>query len=210
MTTYADLLLDIQRWTEDDSTEMSTSLPRIIAYAEDRIMADLPLLPVFRTTKTGSLLASTDTITLTEELKAIRTLSITVSGVKIPLEQRSDAFVEDYAPDTSVTGQPKYYALQSASESGSVVLFGPNPDSNYAYTLRWRGMHERLSTSNQNTGLGDDYPDLLFKAALVEAAIFLEKEEDTMGVVAADYKDRKDTLALENQSSYIEEGTIGA
>lgn len=216
MTNYASLVLDIQRWTEDDSSELSAAIPDIISLAEDRILADLPFLLIFRAEETDNMVSSTDTITVpktinpttfTPNLRSIRSLFITVNGDQVPLEQRGDNFLDDYAPDSSVTGQPKYYTVIAEAHKVRVV---PTPDSNYPYTVRYRGLQERLTSSNTTTKLSLDYPGLIFKAALLEAAIFLEKAEDTMMVVATDYKDRKDAIGGDNQNGYIEEGNIGA
>tara|TARA_R110000803_G_scaffold94017_1_gene161479 strand:+ start:1195 stop:1827 length:633 start_codon:yes stop_codon:yes gene_type:complete len=210
MTTYTALIANIQAWTEDDSTEFTASLPEIVAKAEDRIMADVPYLPAFRTSVTGVLVSGTATITNAAIIRAIRSVHITVSGSEVPLEQRSEGFIRDYAPSNTATAQPIYFALDEVTTAGSVVLFGATPDAAYPYTMRYRGMWERLATGNINTGLGDSYPALIHKATMIEAAIFLEKEQDTMQVVVSDYKDMTDKLAEETSRGHVEEGSIGA
>ena len=52
---YTELLSNIQNFLEDDSTELSNSIPTIITQAENLIFQRLPNLPCFRKVTTGTL-----------------------------------------------------------------------------------------------------------------------------------------------------------
>ena len=51
---YTELLANIQNFLEDDSTELSTSIPTIITQAENLVFQRLPSLPCFRNVTTGT------------------------------------------------------------------------------------------------------------------------------------------------------------
>ena len=206
MTTYAELIVDLQEWAEDDSTEYQTSLPDIVARAEDRIFFDAPNILEYRATETGTLSALTTTAT---DIRAVRYLYLTVSSTNTFLEVRKDDFIEDYATAPATTGVPKFYALQSATTSGTTFLLGPTPDSNYAYTLKYTRMPTRLSTGNANSFLGDTYPSIIFKAAQFESAIFLHKEDATLALLKGDYDAQVAKLVAEVNRSYLEEDSVG-
>ena len=56
---YTELVSNIQYFLEDDSTELSNSIPTIITQAESMIFQRLPNLPCFRQQSTGNLVIGT-------------------------------------------------------------------------------------------------------------------------------------------------------
>ncbi len=206
MTTYTNLIADIQQWHEDDSAEFVAALPDIVARAEDRIFLNVPNISSFRTSETGTFTASTKTFTSTAtDIRQVRYLYYVVSGVNTFLEPRSEDFVEDYAATAATAAAPKFYAIQSAASAGTTFILGPTPDSNYAYTLKYTRIPTRLSASNANTFIGDNYPSLMQSATMFEAAIFLQKEADLLAGFAADYEKHAGALANEIRQGNLEQ-----
>tara|TARA_R110000787_G_scaffold154427_1_gene268154 strand:- start:33 stop:668 length:636 start_codon:yes stop_codon:yes gene_type:complete len=210
MTTYSALIADLQEWAEDDSTEFQASLPDIVALAEDRIFLDAPNILEFRTSESGSLSSSTKTFTSTAtDIRAVRYIYLTISGVNTFLESRKDDFIEDYASTSATEGVPKFYCLQSAGTTGTTFLVGPTPDSGYSYTLKYTRMPTRLSTSNATTFIGNNYSSIIFKAAQYESSIFLHKEDTMKALLKSEYDSQIAKLVAEIDRSYLEEDAIG-
>ena len=210
MTTYSALITDLQEWAEDDSEEYVTALPDIVARAEDRMFLDAPNILEFRTEETGNVTISTKTFTTTAtDIRAIRYIYLTVGTTNTFLEARKDDFIDDYAATPATTGVPKFYCLQSASTSGTTILLGPTPDTAYSYTLKYTRMPTRLSTGNENTFLGDNYPSVLFKAAQFESSIFLHKEDAMKALLKSEYDSQVAKLVAEVDRSYLEEDPVG-
>lgn len=204
---YASLVADLQDHQEDDSSEFVAEIPNLISLAEDRIFLAVPQLRSFRTKETGSLVASTKTITpSTTDLRTIRSLHITVSSVLTLVEKRSDTFIDDYTPNPATTGVPKYYS----EDDDNLLSFAPTPNDTYAYTLRLTVMPSRLASGNTATYLTDTYPNLMLKAALLESSLYLLYEPDRISVRQADFEAIAMAVAAEIDHSMREESTQGA
>ena len=203
---YDALVADLQDWSEDTSPEFIAEIPDIIARAEDRVFFDVPKLRSFRTKETGTLTAATKTMMpSTTDLRTIRAMHITVAGAETVVEKRSDTFVDDYTPDPTTTGVPKYYSEDDAT----TISFAPTPDINYPYTVRITVMPTRLSASNTTTYLATTYPSVMLKAAYLESAIYLHYLAADIAMRQTDYDDAASKLATEVERSYLEENTAG-
>lgn len=204
MSTYAEIVTILQNWNEDDSSEFSDVIPVIIERAEDRIFRAAPELLDHRTIETGNLVSGNSLFTTSAtDVRGIRYLYITVSTVKTFLEQRKDEYLEDYWTSTA-TGVPKYYALQTATTSGTTFLLAPTPNSAYAYTLKYTRIPTRLSSGNTTTYMSVNHPDILVKAALYESSIFLNREAQIRTELRGDFEAEVSKLVAEVQTNYAE------
>lgn len=204
MSTYAEIVSMLQSWTEDDSTEFTASIPDILARAEDRIFRTVPGLSDHRTLETGNVSSGNSLFTTSAtDIRGIRYLYLTISNVKTFLEERKDEYLEDYWTSTS-TGTPKYYAIHTATTSGTTFLLAPIPNTSFSYTLKYTRIPTRLSSSNTSTYVSINHPDILFKAALYEASIFLNREAQTRTELRGDYENEVRKLVAEVQSNYEE------
>ncbi len=204
MSTYAEVTSILQNWNEDDSTEFSASIPDIIARAEDRVFRTVPGLLDHRTLETGNVSSGNSLFTTTAtDIRGIRYLYLTISNVKTFLEERKDEYIEDYWTSTN-TGTPKYYALHTATTSGTTFLLAPIPNTAFAYTLKYTRIPTRLSSGNTTTYVSVNHPDVLIKAALYEASIFLNREAQTRTELRGDYEAEVQKLVAEVQSNYEE------
>ena len=204
MSTYAEVTSILQNWNEDDSTEFSASIPDIIARAEDRVFRTVPGLLDHRTLETGNVVSGNSLFTTTAtDIRLIRYLYLTISAVKTFLEERKDEYIEDYWTSTT-TGTPKYYALHTATTSGTTFLLAPIPNTTFAYTLKYTRIPTRLSSSNTSTYVSVNHPDILIKASLYEASVFLNREAQARTELRGDYEAEVRKLVAEVQSNYEE------
>jgi hypothetical protein len=205
MSTYAEIVSILQQRNEDDSTEFSNAIPEILARSEDRIFRSAPQILDHRTAETGTLTNGTNTVrTTASDVRGIRYLYLTVGGSNVFLEQRKDEYLQDYWINSSITGQPKYYALDTAATNGTTLLLAPTPNTNFSYTLKYTRMPTRLSSSNTTTYVSLNHPDVLIKGAMYESSVFLNREAQMRQELRADFEAEVQKLNAEITASYSE------
>ena len=64
-------------------------------------------------------------LSMPADLLILRSVQIINSDVRDFLEKRETSFISEYAPNDTVTGQPKYYANWDETN----ILLAPTPDS---------------------------------------------------------------------------------
>ena len=200
---YTTLKSKIQNFIEDDSTELSNSLDDIIAQAEDMIFQRLPNLPCFRKVTTGTLVVGTADYTVASA-RMIRQVSVTSSSNVIYLNHRIDSYLRDYWPNSSTTGTPIMYSTKNAGTSGTVVTLAPTPSATLAYQVDFIAPETGLSSSNANTWVDTNAPDLLLAAALYETSAFL-KAPDTLSIYKAQFDEAAQLFAQEMGRDYAAE-----
>tara|TARA_R100000781_G_scaffold20581_2_gene15536 strand:+ start:545 stop:1168 length:624 start_codon:yes stop_codon:yes gene_type:complete len=200
---YTTLKSKIQNFIEDDSTELSSSLDDIIAQAEDMIFQRLPNLPCFRKVTTGTLVVGTADYTVASA-RMIRQVSVTSSSNVIYLNHRIDSYLRDYWPNSSTTGTPIMYSTKNAGTSGTVVTLAPTPSATLAYQVDFIAPETGLSSSNANTWVDTNAPDLLLAAALYETSAFL-KAPDTLSIYKAQFDEAAQLFAQEMGRDYAAE-----
>ena len=200
---YTTLKSKIQNFIEDDSTELSNSLDDIIAQAEDMIFQRLPNLPCFRKITTGTLVVGTADYTVASA-RMIRQVSVTSSSNVIYLNHRIDSYLRDYWPNSSTTGTPIMYSTKNAVTSGTVVTLAPTPSATLAYQVDFIAPETGLSSSNANTWVDTNAPDLLLAAALYETSAFL-KAPDTLSIYKTQFDEAAQLFAQEMGRDYAAE-----
>jgi|TARA_R110002020_G_scaffold20151_1_gene68994 hypothetical protein len=174
---YTELLANIQNFLEDDSTELSTSIPTIITQAESLIFQRLPSLPCFRNITTGTLVVGTSEYTVANA-RMIRQVSVTDSSSNVNyLNHKIDSYLKDYWPNSSTTGTPIMYSTKNASTSGTVVTLAPTPSATLAYQVDFIAPETGLSTSNATSWIGTHAENVLLSASLYESSAFLKSPE---------------------------------
>lgn len=172
--TYATLSTALQDWCETDETDFVSNIPVFVKSGEDRIYHTL-VFNALRKHATGSLVASTATLTLPTDFIAPFSFKVTVSSVDYYLRMKSIDFLGEYMP-TSVDGTPKFYALKS----DTVLTMAPAPASTYAYDLQYFYKPESIVTAS-TSWLGTFTPSLLLYACLIDAYTFQKGEADILG-----------------------------
>ena len=191
---YTELLSNIQNFLEDDSTELSNSIPTIITQAENLIFQRLPNLPCFRKVTTGTLSVGTFEYTVATA-RMIRQVSVTSSSNVSFLNHKIDSYLRDFHPNSSTTGTPIMYSTKDSSTSGIVITLAPTPSATLAYQVDFIAPETGLSSTNANSWVGTFAENVLLSAALYESSAFL-KAGETLKL----YKDQFDeAIALFQQ-----------
>ena len=178
MTTYAELTQQVIDYTETDSNVLTTTiLNDIVEHAESRIFRNADL-DVFKKYKTANLTIGDPFVAMpgaTPQLFAfVRYIQIFgTDNIRITLEKKDASFINEYVPNRTTTGTPKYYA----NWDNDTLLLAPSPDATYTVELAYNAQPTGLSSSNTTTWVSNNAPEMLLYACLVEAFKFLKNPQ---------------------------------
>jgi len=185
-TTYAALKQDIQDWMENDATEFTDEIDTFIDMAELRIQKDLDLT-AFRGSATAAISQTdaTATIPTTDTVIAIREVTHGTGTSQVAMLQKDESFMYEFNPGGATEGTPRYWAPYS----DTVIAFAPAASASGTLTFYYSKRLTALSASNTTNYLTTNYQDALLYAALIEAAIFMKEEAETLGAFNTKYQE---------------------
>lgn len=166
----------IQDYTENSETTFVNNLDNIIRNTEERILK-LVDLDLFRKNVNANMTSGDKYLSSPSDYLSSFSLSYTdSSGNTEFLLQKDVNFLQEFAPDPTATGSPKYYAQFDIDN----FLLAPTPDSNYAVELHYYYRPASITGSGGTSWLGENAPDCLLYGCLVEAYTFMKGEADMM------------------------------
>jgi len=195
-TTYASLKADIQNYAERNDDPFVSQIPEFIALAENRLATEIKALGFLRAV-TGSL--SSNTLSKPSRWRKTKSFSITASGQRHYLFERSYEYCRIFSPTSATTGVPRYYADYDYEH----FFIAPTPDAAYPFELMYYERPEPLSDENQTNWTTQYAPQLLLYAALLEAQPFL-KTSERIAEFQALYDRAAQAINSEDQSRAID------
>ena len=170
-----------------------TMLPGMIDYAEGRCYRELDLLAT-RVSTTVSLSSGVRTVSLSttsgytrvvENLNVYTSTSVTSSNAtRSPMTMVSRDFIDAVYPSAANnTGVPLFAAMASDTQ----VLLGPSPSAGYTMEVVGTIQPTPLSSSNDETFLTLNLPDLFVAASMVFGSAYMrdfgaQSDNQEMGV----------------------------
>ena len=130
--TLTTLKQSVQDWTENDETTFVNELDFFIKNAEERIFKTVDL-DYFRKNVEGTATSGNKFLQKPVDYLATFSLSLVSSGSNIFLLQKDVNFIQEYNPDPTVTGTPKYYAQFDVSN----FILAPTPNADFAVELHY-------------------------------------------------------------------------
>jgi len=175
--TYSQLKQAIQDYTENAETTFVNNLDTFIESAEERIFKSVGL-SFFRRNQSATLTSSNQYLNMPSDFLAPFSLSITVSNNKKFLEFKDVNFLQEYSPDASQTGEPRYYATFDYQN----FLVAPTPDANYAVELHYYYRPASLTAAGDSgtTWLSTNAPQAMLYGSLIGAYTFMKGEADVL------------------------------
>jgi len=202
--TFAQLKTAIQDFAENTETSFVTNLPVFIRAAEERIFK-LVDLENFRKNVSASMTASNRFLQAPTDFLASFSLSIEVSSSKKFLLQKDVNFLQEYWLNSSLTGEPEFYALFDDSN----FLIAPTPDSGYSVEVHYYYRPASLTAGAESgtTFLSVNAPNAILFGSLVEAYIYMKGEQDVLAMYEKRFEEAlmrlKDLAeARENNDAY--------
>ena len=175
--TKAELKQAIQDYCENAETTFVNNLDTFIESAEERIFQTVGLT-FFRRNQTASLTESNQYLNMPSDFLAPFSLSITSGTSKKFLDFKDVNFLQEYAPDSSVEGEPRYYA----SFDYQNFLVAPTQDSGYAVELHYyyRPASLTAQADGGTTWLSVNAPQAMLYGSLIAAYTFMKGEPDVL------------------------------
>lgn len=176
--TYSELKQAIQDYAENDETSFVTNLPVFIKNTEERVLKNVQL-SIFRKNSTGSFTSGNQYLACPADFLAPLSLSFTDgSSNHVFLELKDPDFIQTFNPNSSTTGNPRYYAIFDVDH----FLIGPTPNSSYSVELNYMYRPASLTAgaSSGTTWLSENAPMTLLYGCLMEAYIYMKGEPDIL------------------------------
>lgn len=175
--TLAELKTAIQDWAQSSETTFVSDLNTMIANAEKRIYNRV-IVPDAKTSITGTTTSGTATLAFTADIIAPLRVWLTVGSIdRAPMIRKSASYIREVFSAGYLGGEPTYYAWLKSSATAATLLMGPTPDSS-SYTVNVEFVDGTPpSLVSAATWLSTNYPEVLRKVAIHEAAIYLKMSE---------------------------------
>ena len=174
--TFGTLKTAIQDYTENTESTFVTNLPVFIRLAEERILKQVQL-SLFRKNASASTTASNKYMATPSDFLAPFSLSFeNSSGEKVFLEFKDVNFIQTYNPDSTTTGDPKYYAQFDVDN----FILAPTPSATSTMELHYFYRPNSLTdgADSGTTWLSTEAQLALLYGCLVEAYTFMKGEAD--------------------------------
>jgi len=203
--THTTLKQAIQDWTENSETSFVNNLDVFIKNAEERVLKLIDL-DYFRKNVSAAMTSGNQYLNVPADYLSSFSLGFTKSnGDKEFLLLKDVNFLQEFHPDSSDTGTPKYYALFDVDN----FLIAPTPDDNYAVELHYFYRPASITGSAGTSWLGDNAPNTLLYGSLVEAYTFMKGEADMLQLYESRFAEAISRMknygeGLENTDAYRE------
>ena len=145
-------------------------VPGAIDYAEERIYTDLQLIATTTADSTQACAPGNRNIAVPSAFVVVNEVNIITpagttpdNGKRNPLTKKSEAVLDFFWPDNSVSGVPTQYALRS--QGG--MLLGQWPDQGYVVEIVGTQRPAPLSQTNPTTFLTTNLPSLFIAASMI-------------------------------------------
>lgn len=176
--TYDGLKQAIQDYTENDETSFVTNLPVFIQQTEERILKNVQL-SLFRKNASGTMTSGNKYLTCPSDFLAPLSLSFVDSDSDNQfLEFKDPDFIQTFNPDSTVTGNPRYYAVYDIDN----FIIGPTPNGSYTVELNYfyRPTSLTAGSGSGTTWLSENATLAMLYGSLIEAYVYMKGEPDMM------------------------------
>lgn len=181
--TYAELVAEIQNYTQNYETQFVATIPTFVEQAEERIYNSVQI-PALRRNVTGVTFNGNKYLSCPSDfLSSFSMAVIDGDGNYEYLLNKDVNFMRAAYPNPNDEGLPKYYALFGPTVVGVTVtnelsfILAPTPDDAYTVELHYYYYPQSIVTAG-TSWLGDNYDPVLLYGSLREAYLYMKGEQD--------------------------------
>jgi len=171
--TYTSLTSDIQTWMENSGTDFVAQIPNFIFATEFRLSRDIDPIGL-ESQQASAFTANSAYLNIPTDTKVINYLNIIVDNDKSFLQIKPIEYCQEYWPNVSATGVPKYFA----NFTDDILLIAPTPDSGYTTELGYVSNIAGLSSNVTTNWYSNNAPFGVLYGCLSEANLFTKNMED--------------------------------
>ena len=175
--TFATLKTAIQDYTDNTETTFVSHLSDFIKATEQRIFTSVDL-EFFRKNVSGSTTSGNRFLAMPTDFLAAFSLSIENSSSKEFLLLKDVNYLQEFHPNESTTGTPRFYALYDYEN----FILAPTPNAAYTAELHYYYRPNSLTAGADSgtTWLSENAPNAMLYGSLTEAYTFMKGEKDLM------------------------------
>jgi hypothetical protein len=166
---YTELSARIVAYSENPN--LTALLDTFIDFAESKIYREIDFKHC-RLTKTSSLIVGDEQLTLPSDCYTIRSIQVLDGTQRNYLFPKDLSFMNAYWPVRTETAFPKYYGWMDNEK----LMLAPTPDDTYSVEMTYSIRPAQMSASNDETVLGDRFPNLLFLGVMLEVLAYQKGE----------------------------------
>lgn len=174
--TLKELKDSVSHWSQSEEATFIANLNAIVQQAEKRIYNRV-MVPDAKNSTTLSIVQGTKQYTSTMDMvMPLRLWITTPAGAEHgELIRKSASYIRE-AFVGAQEAEPTHYAWLKSSPTASVLLFGPTPNDDYTVNIEFMdGTPPSLVSAE--TWLSTNFPEVLRKVTIHEAAIYLKMWE---------------------------------
>jgi hypothetical protein len=171
--THTNFLTQVRNYTEVDSNVLTDSiLDQFIRNTELDIAGQVDYDDL-RKYATSNTTINNRYVSMPSDALILRSVQIINSNVRDFLEKKDTSFIAEFAPNETVTGQPKYYANWDENN----ILLAPTPNAAYEIQINYIKDPPHFD-STTNTFISTNQEAMLLYGVLKEAFSFLKGPDD--------------------------------
>ena len=195
---YTSFLTQVRNYTEVDNNVLTDQIIQDFIKSVELDVAGKVDYDDLRKYATSNFTAGNRYIVLPSDAIVVRSVQlIDSSNNRIFLEKRDTSYISEFAPNSSTTGTPKYWAnWEDNVQQGQVILVAPTPASADTVQVNYIKSPPEF-TSTTNTYISTHQESMLLHGVLTEAFRFLKGPMDMYSLYEKKYNEEVQNFALQ-------------
>lgn len=190
--TYDNLTSNVLQYLERDDQAVVNQIPTFIMLAEFEIAEMMKSLGQQQVVQ-STMQVNNAVIPKPARWRKTVSMNITVDGVLQSVSLRKYEYLRNYAPDSTVTGVPLYYADYDYDN----WLVAPTPDDSYDFEVLYYERLVPLSSTTQTNWITQNAPNAMLYGTLLQAMPFLKNDQRV--IFQQKYTESVQALTLEDK-----------
>ncbi len=195
---YSDFLTQVRNYTEVDSNVLTDQIIQDFIKSVELDVAGKVDYDDLRKYATSNFTVGNRYVILPGDAMVVRSVqTIDGSGNRSFLEKRDTSYISEFAPNSSTTGTPKYWAnWEDNVQQGQVILVAPTPASAGTIQVNYIKSPPEF-TSTTNNYISTNQESMLLHGVLTEAFRYLKGPMDMYNLYEKKYNEEVQNFALQ-------------
>jgi len=196
--THSNFLTQVRNYTEVDNNVLTDAIIQDFIKSVELDIAGKVDYDDLRKYATSNFTAGNRYVILPGDAMVVRSVQIIdSSNNRTFLEKRDTSYISEFAPNSSTTGTPKYWAnWEDNVQQGSVILVAPSPANADIVQVNYIKSPPEF-TSTSNTYISTNQESMLLHGVLTEAFRFLKGPMDMYNLYEKKYNEEVQNFALQ-------------
>ena len=196
--THSNFLTQVRNYTEVNSNVLTDSIIQDFIRSVELDIAGKVDYDDLRKYATSNFTVGNRYVILPGDAMVVRSVQvIDSSNNRTFLEKRDTSYISEFAPNSSTTGTPKYWAnWEDNVQQGQVILVAPTPANADTVQVNYIKSPPQF-TSTTNTYVSTNQESMLLHGVLTEAFRFLKGPMDMYKLYETKYNEEVQNFALQ-------------